>query len=423
MRITIIFLALFLGVTGWSQEDRLASLSFGPTSIGESRLDLNLRDFKINIDSSKIKTKAHFLRYSVQWIRTTNNLLIPRARIGIRMLHNASDIHLVYLGQSIIPEKRKSTFYSEIYVSLFSPTEIDIIQQGKKVGRISIQSKFNKQKKGKTHLVDYSCSRYNIEITGLDDEYLTLGCRMERRGSWGKERSRLEITWTATNLRLLDKSNPPYISYFNTSSPIEFIMEDESGKQRTVSIRATIPKRLHRLKTAFGFGPYAFRAKQDHLARESEVVPAFMLYGNLNLTPTTSIRGFDALIWRKSIFNNFGLYFAYNLADTLDGKFRIIPLLGIQGLTFKYDKNSKSYTKGIYPQGFEAVYKHAFGMENYTLVYGMFISTSSEEGYENIWLRFGKGIFWELNYIKWDYRGQYSAMWGLSVGIPLAQFF
>ena len=104
----LIFVLLALGPL-WAQDDRLASLSFGPSSIGESRLDLNLRDFKINIDSSKFKTQAHFLRYSVQWIRTTNNLLIPRARIGIRMFHEKSDIHLVYLGQSIIPEKRKKS--------------------------------------------------------------------------------------------------------------------------------------------------------------------------------------------------------------------------------------------------------------------------------------------------------------------------
>ena len=76
-----------------------------------------------------------------------------------------------------------------------------------------------------------------------------------------------------------------------------------------------------------------------------------------------------------------------------------------------------------FKQGFEAVYYHPFGLENYIFVYGMFISTSSEEGYNNIWIRFGKKIFWELNYIDWDYRGQYSSMWGLSVGIPLAQFF
>jgi hypothetical protein len=72
----------------------------------------------------------------------------------------------------------------------------------------------------------------------------------------------------------------------------------------------------------------------------------------------------------------------------------------------------------IFPQGFEVVYRHAFGLRNYHLIYGMFLSTASDGSYENIWLRFGQKVFWELNWINWKYEDRQATSYGLSVGIP-----
>ncbi len=43
--------------------------------------------------------------------------------------------------------------------------------------------------------------------------------------------------------------------------------------------------------------------------------------------------------------------------------------------------------------------------------------------YNNIWVRFGKGIFYELNYIKWAAEGSSTESYGLSIGLPLFSAF
>jgi len=113
-----------------------------------------------------------------------------------------------------------------------------------------------------------------------------------------------------------------------------------------------------------------------------------MLYGKFDFNDTTSLKGFDALLYSKTLFNNSGVYFSYDLAEILDGRILINTLLGFQGLHFKYSPQTPSQFRVIYPQGFEVLYKHAF-IENYSLFYGMFLSTSAEQ-YTNSWIRYGK---------------------------------
>lgn len=396
-------------------------MSFGPVKIGEERIPINLRDFKVQTETpSEMKLKANFLKNSVQWVRLPSNLLSARARLGIRIYELSPDISLRYLDRSILLQKRKKYLYSELYISLFYPGKITIIKNGKPVGKIVIQASYP-QKKTETHLIDYSCSRYGIKIEGLDNEYVSLGCSLRRTGKWGNEKSRLEITWASTNFRLLDKSNPPYVAIMTSSSPVTTTVIDRQGVKRKVTIRARVGKRLYRLRTALGFGPYFFKAKQDNLSRESKLAPSLMLYGNLGLTKDTSIRGFDALVWHDSRFNNLGLYFAYELANTFDQRVSLVALLGIQGLTFQYNKHQDPFSQIIYPQGFELLIRH-LGWENYHFFYGMFISPSSDYDYKNLWARYGKKYFWEINYIEWGYSGKSSSMWGLSVGIPFMSF-
>ena len=107
----------------------------------------------------------------------------------------------------------------------------------------------------------------------------------------------------------------------------------------------------------------------------------------------------------------------------MDNRIVVTPLLGIQGITFKSEFAKDTFSEVIYPQGFEIVYKHAFGLKNYQLVYGMFLSPSSREDYKNAWLRFGKGMFWEVNYLSWKKNSSYAKAWGLSVGLPFMSFF
>lgn len=147
-----------------------------------------------------------------------------------------------------------------------------------------------------------------------------------------------------------------------------------------------------------------------------------MLYGRFDINKSSSIKFFDALVYPKTLFNNSGIYFSYDLAEAFDGRVIINTLLGFQGLHYKHDSHSTLNFDMIFPQGFEVTYKHAFSLENYHLVYGMFI-LNGEKDYSNLWLRFGEKVFYEINYMSWKYEDINYKTWGLSVGIPLAQWF
>ncbi len=398
------------------------SLSFGPVNIGESRIPIELKDFKLRLKKfKKHRIKVKFIKESVQWVRTEANLLTPRARVAFSLPSNK--FYLNYNGQSIILEKRKNKYYSEIYIPLFNPGKITVYKENEKYSEVVVRSNFKDQKNKPNKMIDYSCSRYNLNISGLEDDYISIGCHLEKVGKFGHEKPRLELTWSTTNYRLPNMSEPPYKIILSTSSKFSTQLIDDEGNKRLITIEATLPKRLKRVKTALGFGPYLFRSVEREKGLHWDIAPAFMIYGKVDIRKKTSFRFFDAVVYNKSVFNNFGLYFAYEVANALDKRFELIPLLGLQTLTFKFENGDPSRTEIIYPQGFEAVWKHAFNKKNYTFVYGMFVDPSSKVDYKNLWVRYGKGYFWELNYIDWRKNGKLASMWGLSVGIPFMSFF
>jgi len=404
-------------------EDSLFSISFGEVSVGASRVPIKLSDFKLFGIKKNKNVKAFFIKNSVQWIRTKNNLLVPRARIALKARHY-KNIHFKYLGQTIIPVfKHNKYHYSEIFMSLFEPGILKVYEGSNLVEEISLKAKKISKVKKDVRLIDYSCARYNVEVTGLENEYFSLGCQLSKTGQFGNEKPRLQVTWAATNFTLLDGQAPPYTSFLSDNSPVNLTVIDKEGAKRQIKITAKLPKRLKRLKTAVGLGPYTFKAEEGTATRDSQLAPAFMLYAKYDFSFTTSLRGFDALVFNESIFNNSGLYFAYELADAMDKRISLVPLLGAQGLSYRYNKKSEFKHDFIFPQGFELVFKHVFGIENYNVVYGMFLSTSSDVTYDNIWLRWGKGYFWELNFIRWGQDDQKASMFGLSIGLPLATFF
>ena len=82
--IVLLVLNFFTACT-YASDSGSFSISFGQVKVGEHRIPIDLRDFKVIINTDQIKIKANFLKKSVQWIRTANNLLQPRARLGIRI--------------------------------------------------------------------------------------------------------------------------------------------------------------------------------------------------------------------------------------------------------------------------------------------------------------------------------------------------
>ena len=403
-------------------------ISFGTVSHGEKRIDLRVKDFKIHSSLPfKLYSKIRLKKNSIQWIRTEDVLLIPRARLIIDIKAQAEDFNLRYAGHSILPQQKKEMTHIELFVSLFSKEPIEVIRDGKKIGEIKVEAKSVRTGRN-SHLIDFSCSKYNIETKGLENQFLSIGCRSHRIGKMGNEMPMVEILWATPNYRLLDKSKPPYISIFTNSNPLKVKVQNRNEK-KVFKIKADIPKRLHRLNIAYGLGPYVFETTfQDEKKDKKEVVidqpiaPALMLYFNYKLDKKNSIRGFDAVVFQESTFNNLGIYYASDLASTLDGKLTFTSLLGVQHLHFKFNNDSPTISEPIFPQGLEINYNHAFNIPNYLIGGGAFISPSESYDYQNIWIRWGKGIFWELNYIYWA-KDEFSAKtWGLSAGFFFGGF-
>jgi hypothetical protein len=413
MKYPILFILFLISTLSYAQ-----TFSLGKFSIGESRIKLELRDFIIEHKEKDIKVDWDY--NSIQWIRNEANLLSPRALIHITFPESLTNLQLKYLGKSIFPVKLNSNYESKVYVDLFNPEIIQIFSGTNKIDEIAIFAKVNKNELTK-QFIDFSCSPYDLKIEGIDDEYISVGCKLNRLGSMGSETPRLEISLSSTNLKTLNNTPTPYIFYLDQNSTADIQLKNNKGEIKTLHFEAKVSKRLNRFKTALGFGPYIYQSQYQSAVQNSNLAPSLMLYGKFDLSETASFKLFDALLYSKTLFNNTGTYFSYDLAEMFDGRILINTLLGFQGIHYKYSPVSPTQFRLIYPQGIEVIYKHAF-IENYNLFYGMFFSTSSE-AYTNAWLRYGKRSFIEINYINWGSVDNKITMWGLSFGIPFFSAF
>jgi len=396
------------------------SISFGPVQLGEKRIKIDLNNFEIQKNQKSTSVKARIIKGTTQWVRTKENFLSPRVLISVSVRSDET-ISLEHHNKNIILQG-EAIKNAKLYVNIFNPQKIKIYQDGEHIETLLLNSNVNLPSK-KGHLIDYSCSNYDVSIEGLDDQYLSVGCRMERIGRIGKERSRLVLTWSTTNFKLPNHQRSPFTSILMNDQPINIKLNSGKKENRVVKISAKFKKRFHRMKLALGLGPYNMNAKKNGIEDNDQLAPAVLLYGKWDLTQESSFRFFDALLKSKSLFNNAGFYFAYDIATAFDGRFKLVPLIGAQHLTYKFNSDDKGSKKFIYPQGFEAVFKHIFGIKNYHMTYGMFLSTQTDEDYDNIWLRWGRGHFWEINYIGWGRGNQEVKTYGLSIGFPIGNLF
>ncbi len=418
----IAFLAILSNHSGASEAE-ISTISFGPVQLAENRLEIKGENIGIKANISGLQYLIKIKTKTVQWVRMSKILLMPRVEIALLFKAKAKNITVRYQNRSILFQSVKKRAHAQFFVSLFKTDAIEVFHKGEKVGNIKFELR-NSDKQKNTHLIDYSCAPYKLDIKGLDGEFLSAGCFLSRRGHFGKEKGNLEIYWTSPNYRLLDQSKPPYVINLRDRHPVYTTIQNiHTGKRRVIRMNARVPKRLPRLKTAIGFGPYEFETQTTLSASGKSWTSPIMLYGNFHLTDESSFRFFDAFVMKKSYFNNFGFYFAYDVGSAFDKRIKLIPLLGFQSVRFHHAPDKRTFNSLIYPQGFEFIYKHAFGLKNYSLVYGMFFSTKDDEDYDNLWIRFGRKVFLEINFLSFKERDNYARTWGLSVGLPLVSFF
>ena len=405
----------------YAQESTMNALTLGPVVIGEDRVPLSLNQIHVESDIPELIAEAKFVDKSVQWVRLDSVLLVPRARFQLTLKVDPKDVLLQYEGKSFVTQDKNGQAYIEVFVPLFFPGSIDVVIKGEHHGSIGFT--VDAKGKGKKQVIDYSCATVDLQFSGIDNEYLSAGCYMSRHGNFGDEKGTLEVRWASPNFRLLDDSSAPYVLTLQPNMPSRFSVKDRHGVERVIEVKANVPAHLPRIRTALGLGPYVLSSREGSDETPGLLAPSAMLYGRLDLTDSTSIRFFEAYFQQETLFNNFGFYYAYDVGAAFDKRILMSLNLGFQGVQFRHKTKGKLDNMIIFPQGLELVYRHAFGMQNYNLVFGTFLPTSIQEDYRNVWLRFGKRTFAEWNYLSWHRKDRFVQAWGLSVGFPFITLF
>ncbi len=412
-------LIIILNLCAYSQERSVQDLSLAGLRLAEQRLPIALNDFVLKKENNA-KVGLKWEKDSVQWIRLNEVLLMPRAKLRIQIPATEANFHIRYLNKVYLLQTYKGRAILDLWVSLFRAEPITIIQGDKTYEVISISAQKSKQAVS-SQLIDYSCAQWGIEITGLDDDYLSVGCQFTRSGKFGSEVPHLEILWSAASYRLADNSPSPYYASITNSQPVEFEVVNSKNEKRKVSIKSKLPTRVKRLRVGFGLGPHQFKTREAQ-STEERWTGSYFLYSNLFLADGVSLRAFDAYTRQNATFNNAGLYYATEISKFFDNRFSFTTLIGAQILTYKTPQGD-NFNEAIFPQGGEIVWMHPFGLKNYRLTAGLFFDLSQAHTYQNNWLRFGKSTFVEVNYIKWGRENTQAELWGFSVGFPLFELF
>jgi hypothetical protein len=415
-------LLLLIHSLALAQREKVDPISFGSVSLAEDRMPLKLDAFLIK-NSGKIFLKAKLIDHSLQWVRLDQVLLVPRALLSVSFQAEAEqNFTFSYGTERVVPlfDAETGTYRTTMFISLFESIPLKLLLENEEVSTLRVIP--TPQSSEASDLVDYSCAPYDVEVNGVEDDLVSVGCKIQRTGRFGEERPYLEVLFTSASFRFKDDSSPPYNVVFYESGKASVKLINHDGKEELLTIRAKVPKHLPRLRLAMGLGPYTLYTKIEG-DRKNQIAPTVMLYGNLALNQSSSFRFFDSYSKNVSTFHNWGTYFAWDLARFCDQRCQLTSLIGAQGVDFRFNSNDRADSDIIYPQGFEFVYLHPFGKLNYKLSYGMFTSLGASYDYQNLWLRYGKGWFWELNFIEWELSGRSASMFGISVGFPIASFF
>lgn len=202
------------------------SFEFEKNAVAENRIEINLTDFKLRMNHPLIR--AHFVENSVKWVRNEANLLTPTALIRMVFLPGLKTESLLIRNKNIKYFATTSLDNStlDLYIDLFNPSLIEIYEGSVLIETLSIESKrpenisTNNTLNNEKQLIDYSCSPYSLEISGLDDDYLSVGCVLEKIGSFGNETPRLEVTFSSTNLIAMNGQEPPFKINLSQSTPV-----------------------------------------------------------------------------------------------------------------------------------------------------------------------------------------------------------
>jgi len=221
------------------------TFSIGKLSIGESRIKVELDDFIIKHSNKSVDTS--WIKDSVQWIRNETNMMYPRALLNIKSLALDKKIYLRFQNKTILLGQNHESPNTNLYINLFSPEMVYVFSEDKQLDIISIEAKSVANARSK-QLIDYSCAPYDIKIDGIDSEYLSVGCKMNRLGKFTSGKPRLEVTLSSTNLKTLNNESTPFTFYLDSSNQSEIEIFGSDQKKKILKVQASLPKQLNRIQ-------------------------------------------------------------------------------------------------------------------------------------------------------------------------------
>ncbi len=389
----------------------LLPLSAFSISKGIPRVDLKLSNMKPSIQGEYQKyIEVKFDEETLYWERL-GNILKPYVHVSIKVPKKLPAKYMTYKGKEYHFELNSKTKKSYVKFSLFDSDYIEV--SGTKVH-------FYYTGKEKLHHIDYDCIRYQVKIEGADDLPLTASCFVDVFGETFGLKNILKIVvkiphWEVNDINVLARK----------SGTKTILIENQNREKKEIKISYKMRERKKRLNLALGLGPYEFSFIQEDFQKDVIISP-IMLYGNFFLSGDNSLRMFNFFAYNESMFfNNMGMYYAYTMAAAFDGLLKLTPLIGFQGINVRNDFKKETFSDLIAPQGFELTWHHLFGIEGYLVGLGMFLSPGQGTDYKNVWIRWGKSFFWEVNFLSYRKENKeiYTKSWGLSVGFPIGSFF
>ncbi len=378
---------------------------------------------------------------TIQWVRVSQLLVLPRARLRIAV-QGWDSVTVRTAGYADSAEGGKLL---EVPVALLalesSPIQL-VLEKGNIVERHSLWLDYSPRSHASkasspAHRVfaDSSCSAYVPQV--IDPEKLPshhwayFGCRVVRNRVPGGEVPSFEVYlhWEGakgvlrSGLAKVDSLIPGL--WLLRAGPERPVIQLETEKGEKLEIQFQIPKRLSYASLGLGVGPYSYRF-EDGTTPVDQLMPITTIYGSYFLTESSRMVFFDALAGGSRWFNDMGFYFNNESTRALDERLSLNLLLGFHIIGFKA-ATGVAYRAGV-PQGFEMVIRDALRVRWNASVGGFFYPPIAGKSYYNAWVRYGtSSIFGEINYIAWSELGPtdervYSRSLGVTLGAPLFIF-
>ncbi len=417
-----------------------------PTAFSPNHFDV--LDFDFQWVSHPIPDlQVQLAKGSLQWVRVREVLVLPRARLVVDVQNvQGGEVSSSGFSQPLIIDKdhdkdhgEQSHGHAEIPIALLSGDKNPIlisVKRGDQVLRGKIQVQFKpgtELQNSDNHVyVDSSCSPFSVSVESLTpslDDWIYLGCRQVRAMNQNSQTASLEIFsfWDNVGQTIqvggveTQAASPSMWPLRLQSQPGQVLLQ---GKDHKILLHYKIAQTLHAFSLSMGVGGYShgFTGGGEDF---SNFAVFGTLYGSYFIAEDVNVVGFGLTALDSHNYTDVGLYLKLENNRFLDRRASLNLLIGGHAMGFK--AQGQYYLVFSAPQGFELIYRDAF-QRGRNLAAGAFIYPSiSGSAYYNIWLRWGKQLFGEVNYIAWQAQPNtvsYSSnSLGITFGFPLARFW